>query len=180
MPRRCFVALDLPDQARDAAREVQRVLREKYTHLRHTSRENLHLTLKFLGEISPELLEKARERLRTVRASLLEVALGAAGSFPPNVLWLRLEGADNLQQQVDAALAPLFEPERRFMGHVTIARTKGIPKPLQRDLEALKPSGRTAKAGSFSLQESRLSHLGPRYETIERYQLQGKGSGGTT
>ncbi len=179
MTRRCFVALDLPDQARNAACEVQRVLRQKHTDLRCTSRENLHLTLKFLGEISIDLLEDARERLRAVRVPPLAVTLGSAGSFPPRVLWLRLGGADALQQQIDAALAPLFEPERRFMGHVTIARVKRIPESLRRDLDALESSDRMVEAGSFSLQESRLSHLGPRYETIERYQLEGKGGGGT-
>ena len=172
MNRRCFVALDLPDKAREAACGVQRGLREKFPDLRYTSRENLHLTLKFLGEISSELLEEAGKRLKAVRGPPLEVSLGPVGAFPPSIVWLRLRGADDFQRQVDDALAPLFEPETRFMGHVTIARTKGITSSLRRALDAWESAELTTRAESFSLQESCLSHLGPRYDTIGRYQLQ--------
>ena len=171
--RRCFVALDLPEQAREAAYDLQRGFREKFPDLRYTCRENLHLTLKFLGEMSSDSLEAVCGRLQSIRSSSFETCLGSAGVFAPGILWLRLQGANNFQRQVDAALAPLFEPEARFMGHVTIARTKAIPDSLHDALEAQEATSLGSTAESCSLQESFLSHEGQRYETIERYQLEG-------
>ena len=171
MTCRCFVALDLPDEIRQSALEAQQSLRLKYPDLRYTSGENLHLTLKFLGDISSERQGQVKERLQAIRSAPFAIRLGEAGCFSPNIVWLALEGADDLQQQVDAALAPLFPLEHRFMGHVTIARAKRMPGQFRRDLEALELPESTSEATGFSLQESRLDHLGPQYETMARYEL---------
>ena len=169
--RRCFVSLDLPVEIVDGAIKMQDTLRTKYPGLRYTKAANLHLTLKFLGEIQAKQIEQVRERLLGIGHFPFMVRFVAAGCFPPHVLWLALEGADELQQLVDAALAPLFSSERRFMGHVTIARTKGIPDSLRHDLETLETPTLSREITSFSFQESHLHPEGPRYETIARYEL---------
>lgn len=168
---RCFVSLDLPDALQEAAKQAQRALRPQAPQLRYTAPENLHLTLKFLGEISPEQVLVVRERLRAVESAPFSVALNGAGVFSPRIVWLAVSGADALQQKIDAALEGVFTPERRFMGHVTIARTKRIPESLSATLDRLDMSNSAALVRSFSLQESHLSHLGPTYETLERYAL---------
>ena len=171
MTCRCFVALDLPDGIRQSALEAQQALRLKYPDLRYTSGQNLHLTLKFLGDISSERQGQVKERLQAVRGAPFAIRLAEAGCFSPNIVWLALQGADGLQRQVDAALAPWFPLEHRFMGHVTIARAKRMPEQFRRDLEALALPASMAEATSFSLQESRLDHLGPQYDTLARYEL---------
>ena len=170
--RRCFVCLELPDELLRVVREVRDALRKQFPDLRYVSRENLHLTLKFLGEISPELLGEAEERLRGIRGGPIEASLAEAGCFAPRILWVGLCGADDLQRKVDDALENLFEPEHRFMGHVTIARVKGISESLRRTVEGLEVPRTTVKATGFTLQESHLSHEGPRYETIARFPLE--------
>jgi len=169
--RRCFVALELPDELLHAAREVRDALRKQFPDLRYVSRENLHLTLKFLGEVSPELLVEVEERLRGILAGPIEVGLSEAGCFAPRILWVGLRGADELQRKVDDALENLFEPEHRFMGHVTIARVKGISDRLRQSVEELEVPRVKARASGFNLQESHLSREGPRYETIARFPL---------
>ena len=169
--RRCFVALDLPVELLQAAHEVRDALRKQFPDLRYVSRENLHLTLKFLGEILPELLGEVEERLRGIRGGPIEVSLAKAGCFAPRILWVGLRGADDLQRMVDDALENLFEPEHRFMGHVTIARVKGISGSLRRTVERLEVPRTTATATGFTLQESHLSHEDPMYETIARFPL---------
>ena len=169
--RRCFVSLELPDELLRVVREVREALRKQFPDLRYVSRENLHLTLKFLGEISPELLGEVEERLRGIRSGPIEVSLAEAGCFAPRILWVGLRGADELQRMVDDALEGLFEPEHRFMGHFTIARAKGISDRLRRAVEGLEVPRTTATATGFTLQESHLSHEGPRYETIAHFSL---------
>ena len=169
---RCFVSLELPDELLRAAHEVREALRKQFPDLSYVSWENLHLTLKFLGEISPELLGEVVERLRGIRTAPIEVSLAEAGCFAPRILWIGLRRADDLQRMVDDALEGLFEPEYRFMGHVTIARVKGISESLRRTVEGLEVPRATATATGFTLQESHLSHDGPRYETIARFPLE--------
>ena len=77
--RRCFVALELPDELLQAAREVRDALRKQFPDLHYVSRENLHLTLKFLGEVSPELLVEVEERFRGIWGDPIEVCLSEAG-----------------------------------------------------------------------------------------------------
>ncbi|MFP6899346.1 MAG: RNA 2',3'-cyclic phosphodiesterase [Opitutales bacterium] len=169
--RRCFVSLDLPVEIRDLAIETQDALRAKYPDLRYTKAENLHLTLKFLGEIQAEKIEQVGERLLGIKYSRFTVQLAGIGCFTPHVVWLALQGADELQHVVDAALEPLFTSERRFMGHLTIARVKAIPPPLRHDLETLETPTLSCEVTSFSLQESHLNPSGPLYQTIARYEL---------
>ncbi|SVE32336.1 uncharacterized protein METZ01_LOCUS485190, partial [marine metagenome] len=111
-------------------------------------------------------------RLRGIRTVPIEVNLAEAGCFAPRILWVGLRGADELQRKVDDALENLFEPEYRFMGHVTIARVKGISDRLRRTMEGLEVPRTTATATGFALQESHLSHEGPRHETIARFPLE--------
>jgi 2'-5' RNA ligase len=94
-----------------------------------------------------------------------------AGCFAPRIIWISVQGADALQKRIDQALQDLFEPEHRFMGHITIARPRRISEPLRRAVESLDMTVLSAEVPGFSLQISHLSHLGPRYETRARFEL---------
>ena len=169
--RRCFVALDLPGELTTAAVASQRELESVAPGLRFTRPENIHLTLKFLGSISAETEARARERLAGLGSGPLPVRLGAAGCFAPRIVWLELRGADALQARVDGALTGLFEPERRFMGHITIARARASSKELRAQIEALAVPEFVVTARSLSLVASELRPSGPRYALIERFAL---------
>jgi len=173
---RCFVALDLPPAIWKAAVTSQTALRAVHGDLRFTNPVNLHLTLKFLGEIESPEVEETQNRLHDIVCPPFDVHLGEAGCFRPRIIWLALRGAEALQQQVDAALDGLFEPEHRFMGHITIARTKQIPALLSRTVESIAVPDLTAPVATFSLQESHLSPTGPSYDTLARFEV-GRPSG---
>ena len=170
---RCFVALDLPPEIRAAALEVQARLREQVPALRFTAPDNLHLTLKFLGELQEARCEDVAARLARIRCDGFGVRLGEAGCFVPRIVWVALRGADALQAQVDAALSEDFTSEHRFMGHITIARTHRIPPQVRHAVEALVVPALEIRVRSFSLQESHLSPAGPRYQTRAQYRLPG-------
>jgi len=172
--QRTFIALDLPPAMRRAVVSIQETLRTRQPDLRFTTQDNLHLTLKFLGEITAPATREAEERLQRMQRMQpgpLRIRLAGAGCFSPRIVWLAIRGADALQRQVDEALAGLYAPEQRFMGHVTIARTRRMPDRLRRAVEALEVPDLEAQVTSFSLQASHLSQTGTRYETLAKFGL---------
>lgn len=98
--------------------------------------ENLHLTLRFIGEADGALIQDIGEALAGVEAAPFELRVRGVGSFGQRrrvrQLWAGVEAGpmlDQLQRRVEAGLAALgLEPERRkFHAHVTLARLKGAP-----------------------------------------------------
>ena len=171
---RCFVALNLPGPVCAEALRAQNQLRQLNVFQgRFTALENIHLTLKFLGEITPDQVTEVAMRLQTIAMPSFTVKLGGAGQFAPRIIWLQLIGSDPLQQQVDKALTPLFPPEARFMGHITIARVKKTrqPRVLAEALQALTPSPNAAEVTSFSIRQSTLNPDGPKYEPLHHFPL---------
>jgi len=78
---RCFVAIDFPDEVVKEIARVQGVLGRKVFQGKMTEVENLHLTLKFLGEISEEKVLEVREKLREIEFKEFNGKLMGAGTF---------------------------------------------------------------------------------------------------
>jgi len=153
--------------------------------------ENVHITLRFLGEISEEKSREVCDSLRDGLENESEFTLKIAGlgAFPnarrPNVVWLGIESADGrlgrLKKAVDKAILPCgFEPETRaYTPHLTVGRTKSRKgaELLTRLLED--ESGfelGSMEAAEVHLVKSTLTPSGPIYDTMERFVL---GSGQT-
>ncbi len=191
---RCFVAILLDE-------EVRTVLAAEIDQLRPLSRAvawvpvpNLHLTLRFLGELGEERVAVAGEALREAAEITPDFALGLhrLGAFPglerPRILWVGVaEGAleaRTLQARLEAALGRLgFSPEERpWHPHVTIGRIFDQRR-WQRDTS---PELRSAVAraasrsfggfrvASVSLMRSDLSSQGARYSELARVPLSGR------
>jgi len=173
---RCFVALDLPREIINEIRGIQKMIEKKFIFTgKFTEPENLHLTLKFLGEIDDEKIEEVKERLREVRFESFDARLGDVGVFSkarPKIIWVELKGASRLQKEIDSGLDGLFKPEERFMSHITIARVRYVKekKEFVEYLKCLKGKGEF-KVDKFYLKESELRPEGPVYEDIECYGL---------
>jgi len=180
---RCFVALDLPREVMKHIHQIQETLRKQNLFVgKYVDIETLHLTLKFLGEIDEEQAEEVKERLRKIEFPEIEVRLGETGVFSSKyssyirVVWVKLEGADRLQKQVDQALEGLFQPEFRFMSHITIARVKKVRdrKRLVEYIKSIKSRKIRFKVDKFFLKQSTLHETGPVYEDLEEYNLEEK------
>ena len=174
---RCFIALDLPREAINYVKDIQKLIGKQNLFTgKFTEPENLHLTLKFLGEISEEQVEEVKERLKKIKFSVFEAELGEVGTFSKKfirIIWMKLKNCGKLQKQVDEALGDLFEPEFRFMGHITIARVKrvGDRKGLIDYVKHMKTKIIKFKVGCFFLKKSELAPEGPVYEDLEEYKL---------
>jgi len=187
---RIFISVDIPEEIKEEILKIQDKLPEsyggseqssglkrgRYAILKKTEAENLHLTLKFLGEISDEKVEVIREKLRGVKYGSFETEIDSLGVFSPKfikILWLHLTNCEGLQKIVDESLGDLFAREKRFMSHLTIARVKKIDDKelFLEKLKQIKIPDLKFKVDAFYLMESRLSEKGPKYSVIEEYKL---------
>lgn len=125
---RLFVALDLPDAVKDRLT----ALRDTLPGARWTKREQMHLTLRFVGDdIAPPAVDALKKALAALKASPFEIRLQGVGRFPPKgaprVLWAGVADspplralADKVEYAVRAAGVPA--EKRPFSAHITAAR----------------------------------------------------------
>ncbi len=179
---RCFIALDLPREIINHIKEIQKLIKKKNLFIgKFTESENLHLTLKFLGEINKTKIKQIKERLNKIRFPIFESELKEIGVFSSKynnyikVIWIKLSGKElfNLQKQIDKVLQDLFKPELRFMGHITIARVRKVfdKKILIDYLKKLKTAKIKFDINKFFLKKSELFPEGPIYKDIKKYNL---------
>jgi 2'-5' RNA ligase len=177
---RTFISINIPEEIRKEIKKIQDFLPEfsgKKTEL-----QNLHLTLKFLGEIEEQVVGEVKEKLREIKIEKFATEIDKIGVFDNRksgkysrkiILWLHLMNCEELQRQVDGVLKDLFEPEKRFMSHLTIARIKGIKdkEEFLQDLKKIKIEKIKFKVDKFYLMKSELTAEGPRYSVLEEYNL---------
>lgn len=145
-PIRTFIAIELNDALHHALADVQaRFKREEIARaIRWVAPENIHITLKFLGDVDAThlpALERAIARVCNEFAPFT-LTIGGAGAFPntrkPNVIWVGARGqvdvAARLAEQIDAACATFgfAREERAFTPHLTLGRVKRDASPSER------------------------------------------------
>lgn len=178
---RCFVAIELPRDVRHRIAQLIDEFEKGDYPVRWVSEENLHLTLKFLGEIPAKLVADVVKRLETVREefSLFSLSLKGIGGFPtqhsPRVIWLGVDQGKaqllQIQRRVEEALLEIgCKPEERtFHPHLTIGRVKG-----RADFEALfkvQYHSKEFRVDALTLFKSTLTPSGPIYERIGKFPL---------
>jgi 2'-5' RNA ligase len=138
---RAFIAVDLDDPVIEKICNVVEILKSRITEIRWLRKENLHLTLKFLGNIAESQVEPIATALRHPLGlfSPCNISAKGLGVFPdfrrPKILWVGLTG-DQLVQltaEIESALMPLgFTPENRaFTPHLTIGRWREGNRPAK-------------------------------------------------
>ena len=195
-PIRAFVAIELGGGAKRALADAIAALRaERIAALRPVRPEGVHLTLKFLGDVAPEIAPRIGEALAGVAARYapISLALGDTGFFPAGnagrarALWAGVDGdmdaLGELQGEVDGALAALgFARERQaFRPHLTLARlhNRASPSDRRRAVDALAnyalPQDVGVRADGVSLMQSDLQPGGAIYSRIAYAPLRGGG-----
>ncbi len=134
---RTFIATPLPEQVVSFIRELQREIKSYGLNVKWVRPENIHITLKFLGEIDKADVGRIGEAMAGAVKGSHPVSLAGKGIgvFPgikrPRVIWLGLRGETfpliELQKRVDAALEDIGFPKegRPFKAHLTLSRVKG-------------------------------------------------------
>jgi 2'-5' RNA ligase len=134
---RTFIAIPLPAECQSMLDRMQKELQPCGAEVGWVAIPSIHLTLKFLGEVDPEIIPKLAQSLETASISErpFELTLRNLGCFPnpgnPRVIWCGIDGATDallrLQRNVEATCEQLgFPPENRdFKPHLTLGRVKG-------------------------------------------------------
>jgi 2'-5' RNA ligase len=132
---RFFIAIELSEKVKSALTELQRELKQCKADIRWVKPDNIHLTLKFLGDTDEKITGNIVEEIKAACIGYKEFALEikGVGVFPdmraPKVLWVGISDNDfltGLQKSIEDGLAKLgFSPEkRRFRPHLTLGRFK--------------------------------------------------------
>jgi 2'-5' RNA ligase len=186
---RVFVALDVPDDVRRALCEFSGKLANVCPGARWANVEGIHVTLKFIGEASPEKVERIQKALAGVHsADAVEMLFRNVGFFPnahhPRVFWAGIDASPNLAglaADIEQSLEPLgIEREARpFRPHLTLARFKseeGLARLHETlKLEASREFGAT-RALQFRLYQSVLKRGGAEYTPLVDYPFVRSGS----
>ncbi len=188
MSIRAFVAVNIPETIRAALAEAQGKLKRVPADVSWTAAQNIHLTLKFLGEIGESGAARVGRALEEATAphAPFAVAVSGFGVFPPKglprVLWAGMvEGAEplvSLQASVERALAALGFPreKRRFRPHLTLGRVRS-PRNATALVEAAAGLG-ADPLGAFTvdhldLMRSQLDPRGSIYTILRQVPLRG-------
>ena len=174
---RLFVAIRPPQDVRDLLIDAM----DDSPALRWVGDEQLHLTLRFIGEVERPVATDIAAALDRIRSSAFDLGVTGVGKFEQRsggALWAGVEPkapVAALAAKVERALQQAgIEPERRaFHPHVTLARwnrrnAAAVDDFLRRNADLRSGPFRVSE---FILFESRLSRHGPHYEEVARYRL---------
>lgn len=175
-----FIAIGLPGP-------VKNYVTSLYDHsvagIGWTPKEDLHLTMRFLGDIGDDEEERLLQVLGKARVSPFTLMVGGVGAFPrkgpPKVIWLGLDTGHpllfQLRQRIDdAVLAAGIECEMRdFVPHITIGRCSVVSAQSIRTLFRSKTAmdGPLFSVCEFTLFESRRAPTGSCYLPVESFPL---------
>jgi 2'-5' RNA ligase len=195
---RLFVAIELSGELRERAAALVRRLAASGAPVNWVAPENVHLTLKFLGEVPEARLSEIEAACARAAAATAPFAmrLRGTGAFPharePRVIWAGVEAPAalaNLAARIEEELVPLGFPreKRPFEPHVTLGRKKEKPprRPPRPGREPARPGpdltaalakeagfdGGEVEVRRFSLVQSQLRREGPIYTTLKEFGL---------
>ena len=171
---RCFIGIDLSNIAIKEIQKIQKKLEPNFIG-RLTLSENLHLTLKFLGEIEEDAINDVKKRLPSITHAPFELTLKDIGVFSQKfikIIWVKVSDVP-LQPLVDNCLKNIFKLENRFMGHISIVRVRSLAdkKSFLQLINATTVNEVSFMIKDVYLKESILTPDGPVYKDIVRYKL---------
>lgn len=192
---RIFIGIDLSPEIRDRITRFLEGVSAFAPEARWVRPESLHITLKFIGEQTPEQVAAITERLHRIDSTAIDIRCAGYGFFPtakaPRVFWIGIQAGPQLARlagSIDMATGELGVPreDRPYSPHLTLARAGGRSgSPKGRDgtntsftvvKRRLATMGEldfgTMTASEFILYQSQLSPRGSKYTMLQRFLLQ--------
>jgi RNA 2',3'-cyclic 3'-phosphodiesterase len=179
---RLFVALEIPSAVRENLASLLASVRAVTKEPRWVRAENLHVTLKFLGEVAEEKVAAVRTALGEIRSKeAVKLEFRGLGFFPndkhPRVFWAGIEASANLKTlaaDIESAMERLGIPreQREFSPHLTLARFERghLPEALCKTIAENAPREfGSLRTNEFRLIQSKLRPSGAEYTTLTSF-----------
>ena len=180
MTIRCFISVTLPDDVRRPMADLIAELKKTKPDVSWVPAENIHLTLKFLGNIDDSLIPLIKERItkKLSHYNAFYIKIVGVGCFPserrPRVLWIGVERSDllnSIQKDMEAEVEEFgFAPEDRpFSPHLTFGRVRsqrGIAEMLRRVTEFRTADFGLVEVKSIHIMKSDLKPTGAEHTSI--------------
>lgn len=180
---RTFIAIELPEEIKQALSSIQNRLKETEADVQWVKPQNIHLTLKFPGDINEETIEKIKDILGEIAETTppFQMRIGSLGTFPkidfPRVLWAGvIQGeaeskkiADRLESRLEKI--SIVKEKRDFSAHATLGRVRSgknkeklanMLNKLKNEMEILE-----FRVEKLTLFASKLTPQGPVYESLQ-------------
>lgn len=187
---RAFIAIELPANIKDFLSRLENKLKTTGADVKWVSPGNIHLTLKFLGEINAETIEKISVIMEDIAKNkkTFQIHLGAMGAFPntkfPRVIWIGINSGEDeakeIVKELEKELNKIGIPRevKPFSGHITIARIRSNKDKENLVQELNKLNNNTERDNppafavtKFILFKSTLTPQGPIYEVLKEANL---------
>lgn len=181
---RAFLAIDLDDDLKPKINKIIRQFKQIDTKIKYVELANLHLTLKFFGDIDTNGLNLIEDAIKKVLVEFkpFNIKIKGCGAFPNKnrikVIWVGIED-DSIIKDMHAKLDNEFsklgiDKDRKFSTHLTIGRMKTAKNKAQvkdtiEDFETFEIG--EMEVTEISLKKSTLTPAGPIYDDIEIFEL---------
>ena len=179
---RSFISIEFPENIKKEIFKTFESLKNSGTAFGNfVKKENMHLTLKFLGNLSEEKIKEIKKKLCEVNFKTFNTDVGNIGFFPSEkyvrVIWVDLisEKIKGLKKTIDDKLHEIGinHDGREFSSHITVARIKKMKnkEDFFKKIKELKIKKMNFEINDFFLIKSELRKDGPVYKIIKKFEL---------
>ena len=181
---RAFLAIDLDDDLKPKINKIIKEFKQIDTRIKYVELANLHLTLKFFGDIDTNGLKLLEDAIANVVSEFdpFKIKISGCGAFPNNnhikVIWVGIEDDSilkDLHDRMDEEFVRIgFDKDRKFSTHLTIGRMKSA-KNKDKVKSTIEEFSNVEigemEVSQISLKKSTLTPRGPIYEDISIFEL---------
>lgn len=186
---RAFIAIELSKECKDYLTLVESQFKKSNADVKWVSQDNLHITLKFLGDINEEQVNKLIAAITDIASKHKQftLKLGPTGAFPgirsPRIIWVGVTKGDNELKEIareielNAVKAGIPEENKPFSSHITIGRTRSglnreeLIQLLDSSTKGLPAETPESIVKDITLYKSTLTPKGPIYEILAQANL---------
>jgi len=187
---RTFLAIELPSKIKESLANIQNQLKTTDADVKWVEPQNIHLTLKFLGEVDDKKLSRISEIMDDIagNSNSFYIQISSLGAFPkidfPRVIWVGIEKGDKETKEIARALeekiakeAGIPKEDRPFSSHITIGRTRSslnrikLIQELKKLAIGLEQNNLDFPVAKITLFKSTLTPKGPLYEALKETNL---------
>lgn len=182
---RTFIAFNTPETVKEKIVSLQTMLRNANADVRWETKEKMHVTISFLGDVEEQLLALLESTLSNVltKYSSFNVTYSELGCFPnwkePRVLWIGCEENSGIlrtmKHELDASLLPfgIKIEMRKFFPHITLGRIKSLRNSfdLLQSMESLTFSPQISTVNEILFIKSVLTRGGSEYSLLHSFPL---------